>query len=181
MLSTFVAVRCRSIIYNELGDLMTDDEKYMRLALDQAHNAYDIGEVPIGAVIIKDGEVVGRGFNKRETGKNALFHAEITAIDEACKNLGGWRLWQCEMYVTMEPCPMCAGAAINSRLRRVVYGCTDQKAGSVKSVIDLFSLPYNHKPECVGGVLADECSALLSGFFRELRQKKKSDTQSISP
>lgn len=152
---------------------MTDDERFMREALRAAGEAYDIGEVPIGAVVVKDGEIVGIGFNRRETGKNALYHAEMTAIDEACKKLGGWRLWQCELYVTLEPCPMCAGAIINSRIRRVVYGCADLKAGSVRSVIDMFSLPFNHRPEVTGGVLEEECSELLSRFFRELREKKK--------
>ncbi len=154
---------------------MTADEKFMQLAVEQAKKAYQIDEVPIGAVVIKDGEVVGAGYNRRETGKNALYHAELMAIDEACRKLGGWRLWQCELYVTMEPCPMCAGAIINSRLRRIVYGCDDYKAGSVKSVVNLFELPYNHKPEYIGGVLADECSAMLSDFFRELRNRKKID------
>ena len=154
---------------------MTADEKFMQLAVEQAKKAYQIGEVPIGAVVIKDGEVAGAGYNRRETGKNALYHAELMAIDEACRKLGGWRLWQCELYVTLEPCPMCAGAIINSRLRRIVYGCDDYKAGSVKSVINLFDLPYNHKPEYIGGVLADECSAMLSDFFRELRERKKID------
>ncbi len=154
---------------------MTADEKFMQLAVEQAKKAYQIGEVPIGAVVIKDGEVAGAGYNRRETGKNALYHAELMAIDEACRKLGGWRLWQCELYVTLEPCPMCAGAIINSRLRRIVYGCDDYKAGSVKSVINLFELPYNHKPEYIGGVLADECSAMLSDFFRELRERKKID------
>lgn len=152
---------------------MTQDEKFMLLAIEQAEKARELGEVPIGAVIVKDGEVVGTGFNRRETGKNALYHAEIIAIDDACRRLGGWRLWQCEMYVTMEPCPMCAGAIINSRIKRIVYGCCDMKAGSVKSVIDLFELPYNHKPVYEGGIMAEECSQMLSGFFRQLREKKK--------
>ena len=152
---------------------MTQDEKFMLLAIEQAEKARELGEVPIGAVIVKDGEVVGTGFNRRETGKNALYHAEIIAIDDACRRLGGWRLWQCEMYVTMEPCPMCAGAIINSRIKRIVYGCCDMKAGSVKSVIDLFELPYNHKPVYEGGIMAEECSQMLSSFFRQLREKKK--------
>ena len=151
---------------------MTEEERLMRLAIEQAKKAYEIDEVPIGAVVVKDGEVVGAGFNKRETGKNALYHAELAAIDEACKNFGGWRLWQCDLYVTLEPCPMCAGAIINSRLKKVVYGCEDYKAGSVKSVINLFDLPYNHKPEYISGVLAEECSSLLTNFFKELRKKK---------
>lgn len=152
---------------------MTEDEIFMCQALSQAQRAREIDEVPIGAVVVKDGEIVGTGFNRRETGKNALYHAELAAIDEACKRLGGWRLWQCELYVTLEPCPMCAGAIINSRIRRVVYGCSDPKAGSCRSVTDLFALPYNHKPECIGGVLEDECSKMLSDFFRELRERKK--------
>ena len=151
---------------------MTNDEKFMLEAIEQAKKALELDEVPIGAVVVKDGEIVGTGFNRRETGKNALYHAEIAAIDEACKKLGGWRLWQCELYVTLEPCPMCAGAIINSRIKRVVYGCKDCKAGSCASVIDLFGLPYNHRPECIGGVLEDECSAMLSNFFKMLRQRK---------
>ncbi len=158
---------------------MTQDEKFMLLAIEQAEKARELGEVPIGAVIVKDGEVVGTGFNRRETGKNALYHAEIIAIDDACRRLGGWRLWQCEMYVTMEPCPMCAGAIINSRIKRIVYGCCDMKAGSVKSVIDLFELPYNHKPVYEGGIMAEECSQMLSSFFRQLREKKKNPVDNI--
>ena len=158
---------------------MTQDEKFMLLAIEQAEKARELGEVPIGAVIVKDGEVVGTGFNRRETGKNALYHAEIIAIDDACHRLGGWRLWQCEMYVTMEPCPMCAGAIINSRIKRIVYGCCDMKAGSVKSVIDLFELPYNHKPVYEGGIMAEECSQMLSSFFRQLREKKKNPVDNI--
>lgn len=150
----------------------TDDIKFMRAALSEAQKAHDEKEVPIGAVVVRNGVVVGRGYNRREYGKNALYHAEILAIDDACKNLGGWRLWECELYVTLEPCPMCAGAIINSRIKRVVYGCEDKKAGSVKSVINLFELPYNHKPEYIGGVLKEECSAVLTSFFKELRSDK---------
>ncbi|MBQ3928661.1 MAG: tRNA adenosine(34) deaminase TadA [Clostridia bacterium] len=152
---------------------MTNDEILMRAAIEQAMQAYAINEVPIGAVVTKDGEIVGMGYNRRETGKNALYHAELMAIDTACRRLGGWRLWQCELYVTLEPCPMCAGAIINSRIKRVVFGSYDYKAGSCRSVINLFDLPYNHKPEYVGGVLEEECAKLLSDFFRELREKKK--------
>ena len=159
---------------------MTNDEKFMFAAIAQAESALKLDEVPIGAVVVKDGKIVGRGFNRRETGKNALYHAELSAIDEACKRLGGWRLWQCELYVTLEPCPMCAGAIINSRIKRVVYGCSDYKAGSCKSVINLFELPYNHKPECIGGIRENECSALLSDFFRELRKKKKQAKEKTS-
>ena len=148
------------------------DEELMRAALDEAKIAADLGEVPVGAVVAKDGEIVARAHNLRESGKNATYHAELMAIDAACKALGGWRLWQCELFVTLEPCPMCAGAIINARIPRVIFGASDQKAGSCGSVVNLFELPYNHKPELVGGVLADECAALLTDFFRKLRDKK---------
>ncbi|MCD8006920.1 MAG: tRNA adenosine(34) deaminase TadA [Oscillospiraceae bacterium] len=149
-----------------------EHEYYMRRALELAERAYSLGEAPVGAVIVKDatGEIVGEGYNLRESAKSPLAHAEIMAIDEASKTLGGWRLIGCTMYVTLEPCPMCAGAIINSRLPRVVYGATDPKAGSLESVINLFDLPYNHKPEVVSGVLAEECSGILSRFFRNLRE-----------
>ena len=143
----------------------------MRLALRLAQEASAEGEVPIGAIVVKDGEVVASGRNRRETGKTALGHAELEAIGNACRVLGGWRLWQCELYVTLEPCPMCAGAIINARIPRVVFGASDPKAGSCGSVVNLFELPYNHKPEVVRGVLADESAALLSDFFRQLRKK----------
>lgn len=151
---------------------MNSDEKFMRLALEQAHLAYQIGEVPVGAVVVKDGEIVGTGYNRRETDKNAVAHAELLAIDDACKRLGGWRLWECELYVTLEPCPMCAGAIINSRIKRLVYGASDKKAGSVESVVRMFDLPYNHKPPYTAGVLEDECSQILKNFFKEMRSKK---------
>ena len=144
----------------------------MLLALEQAKLAAEELEVPVGAVIVRNGEVVSVGRNRREMGKNALAHAEIEAIDLACKKLGGWRLWECEMYVTLEPCPMCTGAIINSRIRRLVYGASDYKAGSCGSVINLFELPYNHKPEVISGFMADECSAMLSEFFADLRRRK---------
>lgn len=150
---------------------MTDTE-FMNIAIEQAKLAAAELEVPVGAVIVRNGEVVSVGRNRRETGKNALAHAEIEAIDLACKKLGGWRLWECEMYVTLEPCPMCTGAIINSRIRRLVYGASDYKAGSCGSVANLFDLPYNHKPEVVSGFMAEECSALLSDFFAELRRIK---------
>ena len=150
------------------------DEDYMREALALAKTAFEMGEVPVGAVAVWDGKIVGRGMNLRETEKNALRHAEISAIDEACRTLGGWRLWKCDLYVTLEPCPMCAGAIINSRVRRVIYGASDKKAGSCGSVADMFALPYNHKPQVVSGVLEEECSALLTEFFGRLREKRKS-------
>ena len=150
---------------------MTDTD-FMMVAIEQAKLAADELEVPVGAVIVRNGEVVSVGRNRREKGKNALAHAEIEAIDLACKKLGGWRLWECEIYVTLEPCPMCTGAIINSRLRRVVYGASDYKAGSCGSVVNLFDLPYNHKPELVTGFMADECAALLTEFFANLRKHK---------
>lgn len=143
----------------------------MDQAIELAKEAANEGEVPVGAVVVIDGRIVGRGRNRRETDKNALAHAEIEAINEACRTLGGWRLWQCDMYVTLEPCPMCTGAIINSRIKRLVYGASDSKAGSCGSVVNLFSLPYNHKPEVVSGLKQEECAALLSDFFKRLRKK----------
>ncbi len=148
-----------------------DKEYFMRKAIGLAREAAAEGEVPVGAVIVKDSEIVGCGRNRREKGKNALFHAEIEAIDNACKTLGGWRLHMCEMFVTLEPCPMCAGAIINARLKKVTYGASDKKAGSCSSVVNLFELPYNHSPEVEGGVLENECAALLKDFFKDLRKK----------
>ncbi len=150
---------------------MTDTD-FMNLAIEQAKLAAAELEVPVGAVIVRNGEVVSVGRNRRECGKNALAHAEIEAIDLACKKLGGWRLWECDMYVTLEPCPMCTGAIINSRIRRLVFGASDLKAGSCGSVVNLFDLPYNHKPETVSGFMAEECASLLSEFFADLRKRK---------
>lgn len=147
----------------------------MQKALELAKISAAEGEVPVGAIIVKGDEIVGTGRNRREYGKNALYHAEIEAIDNACKTLGGWRLWECDMYVTLEPCPMCAGAIINSRIKTVYYGASDLKAGSFGSVVDFNSLPYNHKPKIVSGVMQDEARELLSDFFKGLREKKKSD------
>lgn len=147
----------------------------MKRAIELAHISADEDEVPVGAVVVKDGEIVGEGRNRRELGKNALYHAETEAIDAACKALGGWRLWQCDMYVTLEPCPMCAGAIINSRIKKVVFGAYDEKAGSFGSVINFNDLPYNHKPELQGGVCEEECKALLSQFFKDLREKRKAN------
>jgi tRNA(adenine34) deaminase len=156
---------------------MERDEQFMEEAILLAKEAARLGEVPIGCVIVKDDTIVGRGYNRRETGKSALYHAELMAIEEACRTLGGWRLWQCSLYVTLEPCPMCAGAIINARIPQVFYGASDPKAGSVGSVIDLFSLPYNHRPQVVSGVLEAPCAQLLRNFFRELRQRRKSSAQ----
>ena len=148
------------------------DRDFMNLAIEQAKISASELEVPVGAVIVRNGEVVSVGRNRREIGKNALAHAEIEAIDLACKKLGGWRLWECEMFVTLEPCPMCAGAIINSRIRRLVFGASDYKAGSCGSVVNLFDLPYNHKPEVVSGFMQEECASLLTDFFADLRKRK---------
>ena len=142
--------------------------------MKQAQKAYDIGETPIGAVIVRDGKIIARGYNKRETKKNALLHAEIIAIDKACKRLGGWRLPGCDMYVTLEPCPMCSGAIINSRIENVYFGAYDKKSGCCGSNINLFEKGlFNHDVNIVGGIMEDECAAMLSSFFKELRKQKK--------
>lgn len=146
--------------------------EFMKRAIELAEISAAEGEVPVGAVVVKDNRIVGEGRNRRELGKNALYHAELEAIDDACKRLGGWRLWQCEMFVTLEPCPMCAGAIINSRLKKVTFGAYDKKAGSFGSIVDFNDLPYNHKPEIVGGVDEEQCAALLTEFFKKLREKK---------
>ncbi len=153
------------------GTLSSED--CMRQALVLAQEAADDGEVPVGAVVVHQGVIIGRGRNRREQSRNALAHAEVEAINDACATRGGWRLFDCELYVTLEPCPMCTGAIINARLARVVYGARDAKAGSCGSVVNLFDLPYNHHPECEGGLLEDECAALLSDFFRRLREARK--------
>lgn len=151
------------------------DEKYMKIALELAKQAYELNEVPVGAIVVKKttGEIVGKGYNRREIDKNPLAHAEITAIKEAAETLGGWRLLDCEMFVTLEPCPMCCGAIINSRIERVVFGAFDAKSGSAESIIKMFELPFNHKPDVVSGILQKECSEILSDFFIELRKKLK--------
>lgn len=150
---------------------MTKDE-FMLEALRLAKESADEGEVPVGAVVTLDDKIVGRGRNRREIQKNALAHAEIEAINDACRNLGGWRLWQCEIYVTLEPCPMCAGAIINSRIKKVTFGAQDNKAGSCGTLVNLFEIDYNHKPEIEGGFMKDECAGILSSFFKELRLRK---------
>ncbi|MDE6539789.1 MAG: nucleoside deaminase [Ruminococcus sp.] len=148
---------------------------YMKRAIELAEISASEGEVPVGAVIVKKttGEIVGEGRNMRENKKNALAHAEIIAIDMACRTLGGWRLPDCEMYVTLEPCPMCCGAIINARIDNVIFGAYDLKSGSVVSVQNMFELPYNYRPEVTGGVMEKECADILTLFFRNLREKKK--------
>lgn len=149
---------------------MTERE-YMQAALTLAGEAAAEGEVPVGAVIVKDGAIIATGRNRREVGRHALAHAELEAIHNACTALGGWRLSGCTLYVTLEPCPMCAGAIINARVDRVVYAAEDPKAGSCGSLTNLFSLPYNHRPVVEHGLMEEESRALLKGFFRRLRSK----------
>lgn len=157
------------------------DEKYfMNAALRRAKTAASHGETPVGCVIVKDGKIIAGGRNKREKEKNALCHAEIEAISRACKKLGGWRLHMCDLYVTLEPCPMCAGAIINARIKNVYFGASDKKAGSFGSVTDLSALPYNHKPHIVGGVSEEKCSLVLKEFFKELRNIRKIKKQETS-
>lgn len=148
------------------------DKAYMEEALCLAKEAYSDGEVPVGAVVVwEDGRIVGKGRNRREKGKCALCHAEMEAIEQACKTLGGWRLHKATLYVTMEPCPMCAGAIFNARIPKVVYGASDPKAGVYGSVFDLNSLPLNHKTAVEKGLLREESAALLSAFFKDLRKR----------
>lgn len=153
---------------------MTQDEKFMKEALKQAKKAYAIEEVPIGCVIVYQDKIIARGYNRRTIDKNTLAHAELIAIKKASKKLDDWRLEDCTMYVTLEPCQMCAGAIIQSRLSKVVIGCMNPKAGCAGSVMDLLQVEsFNHQAEKVIGVCGDECSTMLSTFFRELRKKKK--------
>ena len=156
---------------------MTDSE-LMGLALEEARKAAALGEVPVGAVVACNGEVVAAAHNTRETEKNALHHAELLAIDAACKKLGGWRLWECELFVTLEPCPMCAGAILNARIPKVFYGARDSAFGACGGVTNLFMEQFPHRPALVGGILAEDCQAVLAEFFEKLRQGKPS-TQSF--
>ena len=149
------------------------EEKFMREALRQAKRAASLGEMPVGAVIVRDGEIISRAYNRRETKKNALYHAEITAIDRACKKLGGWRLPRCEMYVTLEPCPMCAGAILNSRIEHIYYGASDEKSGCCGSKINLLDMNLcNYTVTVTGGILENECRDIIKKFFRNLREGK---------
>jgi len=151
-----------------------DHEFYMRKALKLAQEAFAAGEVPVGCIITDaDGNIIGRGRNRREELKKATGHAEIDAINEACESLGNWRLSGCSLYVTLEPCPMCAGAIINARIDKVFYGAKDSVTGSCGSVINLFMENYGHEPEIVGGVLKDECAFLIENFFKGLRNKEQ--------
>lgn len=149
-----------------------DKLDFMKYALELARLSAEEGEVPVGAIVVCDGKIVGEGRNRRETVKNALHHAEIEAINDACKTLGGWRLWKCDMYVTLEPCPMCAGAIINSRIKNVYFGANDEKNGAVVSAARLFDMNFTHKPLYEGGIMGEECAEILSSFFKDLRKKK---------
>lgn len=145
------------------------DKKFMQRAIELAKIAGNEGEVPVGAVIVKNGEIIGEGYNMREQKQNPLSHAEIEAINNAAKKIGCWRLEDCELYVTLEPCPMCTGAIINSRIKTVIFGAYDKNAGSMDSVINLCDYPYNHKVEIYGGICEDECKEILQNFFQNLR------------
>ena len=151
-----------------------EDRDYMLAALELAKEAAAEGEVPVGCVITRNGEIVGRGRNRREKGKNALCHAELEAINEACTTLGGWRLWECTLYVTLEPCPMCAGAIINARIPRVVYGAGDKKCGACGGVCSLFDMAFNHHPKVEKGIREEEAGTLLTEFFKNLRVELRS-------
>ncbi len=160
---------------------MEEDKLYMQEALRLAEQAAQEGEVPVGCVVVRGGEIVGRGRNRREAGKNALSHAELEAIDQACRALGGWRLWECTLYVTLEPCPTCAGAIVNARIPRVVYGASDSKCGACGSVCNLFSMNFNHHPQVEAGVLEAECGQLLKDFFQNLRLELKTRPKWTKP
>ncbi|UOR10716.1 tRNA adenosine(34) deaminase TadA [Halobacillus amylolyticus] len=155
---------------------MDKDEYYMQLALQQALQAKEIGEVPIGAVIVYQDEVISMGFNQRETSQLASSHAEFIAIEKANQVIGSWRLENCTLYVTLEPCPMCAGAIVQSRVPRVVFGASDPKAGCAGTLMNLLEEDrFNHQAKVLGGILEDDCGGILKNFFRELRDKKKRD------
>ena len=151
-----------------------DDAYYMEQALALAREAADAGEVPVGCVIVCRDRIVGRGRNRREQTKSALSHAEVEAIAEACRTLGGWRLWECTLYVTLEPCPMCAGAIVSARIPRVVFGASDPKYGACGSVCNLFSMDFNHHPKVESGICREQCAALMQEFFQKLRIELRS-------
>ncbi|HWK21592.1 MAG TPA: tRNA adenosine(34) deaminase TadA [Ureibacillus sp.] len=157
-------------------ELFERDQKYMLEAMEEAKKAQDLGEVPIGAVIVHKGEIIGRAFNLRETSQNAVTHAELMAIQQACEAIGSWRLEETTLYVTLEPCPMCAGAILQSRIPRVVYGARDMKAGCVDSLYRLLNdSRFNHECEVTEGILAEECGEMLTSFFRSIRARKRAE------
>lgn len=155
------------------------DEKYMREAIRQAKKAYALEEVPIGCVIVYRDKIIGRGYNRRTVDKNTLAHAELTAIRKACRKIDDWRLEECTMYVTLEPCQMCSGAIVQARIPRVVVGCTNPKAGCAGSIVNLLDMKeFNHQAELTVGVLGEECSEMMKQFFRELRERQKAKKKS---
>ena len=157
-----------------MREKLTEDKKYMKEAIRQAKKAWKLEEVPIGCVIVHEGKIIGRGYNRRTTDKNVLAHAEIQAIRKACRKMGDWRLEDCTLYVTLEPCQMCAGAIVQARIPRVVAGCMNPKAGCAGSILNLLQMPeFNHQAGLTTGVLEAECAELMKGFFRELREKQK--------
>lgn len=161
-----------------MAQIESISEKYMREALKQAKKAYQLGEVPIGCVIVHQGRIIGRGYNRRNTDKNTLSHAEITAIKRASKVMGDWRLEDCTLYVTLEPCQMCAGAIIQARIPEVVMGCRNPKAGCAGSVLDILQNPaFNHQAKVTQGVLENECSEMLKTFFAKLRLRNKAEKE----
>lgn len=151
---------------------MIMDKVFMSEALRLAELAAQQGEIPVGAVVVRDGEIIGRGYNQRETKKSAVSHAEIIAIEEACRTVGDWRLTGCALYVTLEPCPMCSGAIVNSRIDRVIFGATDRMAGCCGSLINFNSYPFNHSFEIENGICEDQCQKILKDFFEKRRNKK---------
>ena len=155
---------------------MEEKEKFMKEALKEAKKAYDKLEVPVGAVIVKDGKIIARAHNLKETKKDTTKHAEILAIEKASKKLGAWRLLDCEMYVTLEPCSMCAGAMINSRIKKLYIGALDEKTGAAGSVLNLFDYTFNHKVEVEKGIMKENCEKILKNFFKDLRKLKKNNT-----
>ena len=156
------------------------DQKYMKETLKLAKKAAALGEVPVGAVIVQDSRIIARGYNRRELDQNGMAHAELTAMLKACKKLKSWRLEDCTLYVTLEPCPMCTGAIINTRIPRVVIGATDPKGGAMGGVMDLTDYPWNHHPKVEKGVMEQECGDILRTFFKELRERKKQIKKSDS-
>lgn len=161
-----------------MADINKIHEKYMNAAIKQAKKAYDLGEVPIGCVIVHEGKIIGRGYNRRNTDKNTLAHAEITAINKASKKIGDWRLEECTLYVTLEPCQMCAGAIVQARIAEVVMGCMNPKAGCGGSILNILEMPeFNHQVKVVRGVLEESCSQILKDFFAELRERNKKEKE----
>ena len=165
----------------QVGKPMNQHEKYMKEALKLAKKAYTLGEVPIGCVIVYEDKIIGRGYNRRKTDKNTLSHAEITAINKASKKMGDWRLEDCTLYVTLEPCQMCSGAIVQARIKRVVIGCMNPKAGCAGSILNVLQMPqFNHQVEIVRGVMEEECSTMLSEFFKQLRIRNKEEKKKLN-